>query len=252
VSIDLWGVLLSAVVTAVVGVLVMESYQTTPWLADKLMRWSVRLRYADNPERGKVRGEELTSLLEDLPTLFKFPTACGFLLRALAYRLKGGRETPRDQLLRDQLLKVRVRRHWACLLPVLLQTFVLVVVAFVLSQLVSDDLWVVRQSVLWCLAVAAVLRFAWKALKWWREIFIVTDKFFMVTSGVFGRKISMMPTAKVTDLTYLRTAGGRVLGYGTIRVESAGQKQDTASIGYLPKPGSVFDAIAELIFGVKS
>ncbi|MGH3718938.1 MAG: hypothetical protein ACRDRI_08890 [Pseudonocardiaceae bacterium] len=46
----------------------MESYPTTPWLADKLMRWSVRLRYTDNPERATVRGEELISLLEDLPT----------------------------------------------------------------------------------------------------------------------------------------------------------------------------------------
>lgn len=87
----LGGVILSAVVTAVVGVLVMESYQTTPWLADKLMQWSVRLRYADNPERGKVRGEELISLLEGLPTLFKLPTAGGFILRALAYRLANRR-----------------------------------------------------------------------------------------------------------------------------------------------------------------
>ncbi|MGH3698605.1 MAG: hypothetical protein ACRDQY_03865, partial [Pseudonocardiaceae bacterium] len=80
-SINLGQVLLTAVVTAVVGLLVMESYQTTSWLADKLMRWSVRLRYTDTPERATVRGEELTSLLEDLPTLFKLPTAGGFLLR---------------------------------------------------------------------------------------------------------------------------------------------------------------------------
>jgi hypothetical protein len=93
----LGGVILPAVVTAVVGVLVMESYQTTPWLADKLMQWSVRLRYADNPERGKVRGEELTSVLEDLPTLFKLPTAGGFLLRALASRLANRRGRARRE-----------------------------------------------------------------------------------------------------------------------------------------------------------
>ena len=251
----LGGVILPAVVTAVVGVLVMESYQTTPWLADKLMQWSVRLRYADNLERGKVRGEELTSLLEDMPTLFKLPTAGWFLLHALACRLKGGRKTPsvqllRVQLLRGRLLKVRVRRHWAYLLPVLLQTFVVVVVTFVLCQLVSDELWVV-QSVLWYLAVAAVLRFAWNALEWWCELFIVTDKFFMITRGVFRRKIYTMPITKVTDLAYLETAGGRALGYGTLRVESAGQKQDLEKIEYMPEPEAVFDAISELIFGMK-
>lgn len=85
-STDAAKILLTAVITAVVGLLVTESYQSTPWLAGKFMRWSVRLRYPDNPERAAVRGEELTSLLADLPTLFKLPTAAGFLLRALASR----------------------------------------------------------------------------------------------------------------------------------------------------------------------
>lgn len=96
-SIHLEQVLLTAVVTAAVGLLVMESYQTTPWLADKLMRWSVRLRYTDNPERATVRREELISLLEDLPTLFKLPTAGGFLLRALASRLAHRRNHARRE-----------------------------------------------------------------------------------------------------------------------------------------------------------
>jgi uncharacterized membrane protein YdbT with pleckstrin-like domain len=121
----------------------------------------------------------------------------------------------------------------------------------VLSQLVSEDLWVV-QSVLWYLAVAALLRFVWNALEWWRELFIVTDKFLMITSGIFGRKISMMPLTKVTDLSYGGTVVGLALGYGTLRMESAGQKQDTERIEYLPKPEAVFEVVAELIFGVES
>ncbi|MGH3832011.1 MAG: hypothetical protein ACRDRS_16440 [Pseudonocardiaceae bacterium] len=75
----------------------MESYQTTPWLADKVMRWSVRLRYTDNPGRATVRGEELISFLGDLPTLFKLPTAGGFLFRALAYRLAHRRSHARRE-----------------------------------------------------------------------------------------------------------------------------------------------------------
>lgn len=96
-STDLGRVILLAVVTAVVSLLVMESYQTTPWLAHRLMQWSVRLRYTDNPARAKVRGEELTALLGDLPTLFKLPTAGAFLLRALAYRLAHRRRPARRE-----------------------------------------------------------------------------------------------------------------------------------------------------------
>jgi hypothetical protein len=105
--------------------------------------------------------------------------------------------------------------------------------------------------VLWYLALAAVLRLAWKALEWWIELIIVTNKRFMISSGLIVTKISMMPITKVTDMSYLRTAGGRILGYGTLRVESAGQKQDLEKVEYLPKPEAVFDAISELIFGEK-
>lgn len=86
-STGLGRVILLAVVTAVVSLLVTESYQATPWLAGRVMRWSARLRYADNPKRAQVRGEELIVLLGDLPTLLTLPTAAAFLLRALAYCL---------------------------------------------------------------------------------------------------------------------------------------------------------------------
>ncbi|MGB6164496.1 MAG: hypothetical protein WCF33_16050 [Pseudonocardiaceae bacterium] len=90
-------VILLAVVTAVVSLLVTESYQSTPWLAGRIMQWSVRLRYADNPKRAQVRGEELIALLGDLPTLFTLPTAGAFLVRALAYRLTHRRRHARRE-----------------------------------------------------------------------------------------------------------------------------------------------------------
>jgi membrane protein YdbS with pleckstrin-like domain len=142
---------------------------------------------------------------------------------------------------------LRVRRHWACLLPVLLQTFGVVVVAFVLSQLVRGDLWVV-QSVLWYLAIAAVLRLAWRALEWWTELIIVTDKRLMITGGLIMAQISMVPMLKVADVSYWRTVGGRLFGYGTLRVEWAGRKQDLEKSDYLPKPEVIFDVIYDPLF----
>ncbi|MDQ3764599.1 MAG: PH domain-containing protein [Actinomycetota bacterium] len=125
--------------------------------------------------------------------------------------------------------------------------------AFLLSQLVSsmvEGLWLV-QSLLWYIAVFAVLRFAWKVLEWWIEVIIVTDKRFMLTSGIIETKNSMMPITKVTDMSFMRPVIGQLLGYGTLRVESAGQKQDLERIEYLPRPEEVFRAISELIFGEK-
>ncbi|MGH3672374.1 MAG: hypothetical protein ACRDSH_17365, partial [Pseudonocardiaceae bacterium] len=95
---------------------------------------------------------------------------------------------------------IRVRRHWAMLIRPLLETIGVVLVAFLISWLISgvgDALWLV-QSLLWYLAVFAVLRFAWRVLEWWVEVVIVTDKRFMITSGIIETKNSMMPITKVT------------------------------------------------------
>jgi hypothetical protein len=147
---------------------------------------------------------------------------------------------------------IRVRRHWAVLMAVLLQTIGIVTGVFLLSLLVGRvvDLWLV-QSLLWYLAVGALVRLAWKVLEWWHELLVVTDKRFMVISGIIQTKNSMMPITKVTDMSFMRPFFGQILGYGTLRVESAGQKQDLERIDYLPRPEEVFLAISELIFGDK-
>jgi membrane protein YdbS with pleckstrin-like domain len=148
---------------------------------------------------------------------------------------------------------IRVRRHWAMLIMPLLRSVGVVVVAYILSRLIDGagtGLWLV-QSLLWYAAVLAVLYFAWTVLEWWVEVIIVTDKRFMITSGIIQTKNSMMPIGKVTDMSFMRPFVGQVLGYGTLRVESAGQKQDLETVEYLPRPEEVFMAISELIFGEK-
>ncbi|MGH3550463.1 MAG: PH domain-containing protein [Pseudonocardiaceae bacterium] len=148
---------------------------------------------------------------------------------------------------------IRVRRHWAYLLKDLLITVAIVLGMFLLSRVVSGfvgGLWLV-QSLLWYVAVGALLGFAWKVLEWWVEVIIVTDKRFMVTSGIIQTKNSMMPITKVTDMSFMRPFFGQLLGYGTLRIESAGQKQDLEWIYYLPRPEEVFQAISGLIFGDK-
>jgi uncharacterized membrane protein YdbT with pleckstrin-like domain len=72
-----------------------------------------------------------------------------------------------------------------------------------------------------------------------------------MTTGIITTKVLMMPISKVTDLTYERPLMGRLLGYGTMIVESAGQIQALNRLEYLPKAEQVYDAISELVFGDK-
>lgn len=161
--------------------------------------------------------------------------------------------TPRDPdnyLLATERRVIRVRRHWACLLWEVFEAVALLAVAVMLSYIVPST-WGIVQNILWYAALGLILRFAFEVVDWWVEQIVVTDKRFMLTTGVFTTRVAMMPIGKVTDLTYERTWGGRLFGYGTLVVESAGQIQALNRIEYLPNPEEVYDAISELVFGDK-
>jgi membrane protein YdbS with pleckstrin-like domain len=157
---------------------------------------------------------------------------------------------PDEYLLDSERRVIRVRRHWASLAWEVFEAVALLTVCVMVSYLLPPAAWLV-QNVLWYVALAVVLRFIYQVIDWWVERIVVTDKRFMMTTGVITTKVLMMPIGKVTDLTYKRTPAGRILGYGTMVVESAGQIQALNQIEYLPKPEQVYDAISELVFGDK-
>ncbi|SEP52613.1 MULTISPECIES: PH domain-containing protein [Amycolatopsis] len=157
---------------------------------------------------------------------------------------------PDEYLLDTERRVIRIRRHWAVLLWDTFEAAALLAVCVLVSYLLPPSLWVV-QNILWYVALLVVLRFAYVVVEWWVERLVVTDKRFVMTTGVFTTKVLMMPITKVTDLTYERSAWGRVLGYGTMVVESAGQIQALNRIDYLPRPEEFYDTISELVFGDK-
>ncbi|HEY0450124.1 PH domain-containing protein [Actinophytocola sp.] len=160
---------------------------------------------------------------------------------------------PRDSdeyLLDSERRVIRVRLHWACLAWDIFEAIALLAVAVMISYLLPPSMWLL-QNILWYAALFVVLRFTYLVLSWWVERIVVTDKRVMMTTGIITTKVLMMPITKVTDLTYKRTLAGRLLGYGTMVVESAGQIQALNNIDYLPKAEQVYDAISELVFGNK-
>lgn len=157
---------------------------------------------------------------------------------------------PDEYLLPSENRVIRVRRHWAILLWDAFEASALLAVAVMISYILPPSLWLV-QNILWYFALFVVLRFAWNVVEWWVERIVVTDKRILMTTGIITTRVLMMPISKVTDLTYKRTLNGRLLGYGTMIVESAGQIQALNYIEFLPRPEEVFDAISELVFGDK-
>lgn len=157
---------------------------------------------------------------------------------------------PDEYLLDTERRVVRVRRHWAVLAWDTFQAVALLAICVMVSYLLPPSLYI-GQNVLWYAALLVVLYYAYKVMEWWVERLVVTDKRFVLTSGVFTTRVAMMPISKVTDLTYERTAWGRLFGYGTVVVESAGQIQALNRIDFLPHPEEFYDVISELVFGDK-
>ncbi len=154
-----------------------------------------------------------------------------------------------EYLLPTERRVIRVRRHWAFVAKDIVQTALVLVVVVVAQRLLPAS--VLGDNIAFYVVLVTVLRFTIFTVMWWIERLVVTDKRVMLTEGVIVHKVGMMPLSKVTDLTFQRSLGGRIFGYGSVIVESAGQIQALNEIDYIPRPEEVYEALSELVFGEK-
>ncbi|MGQ0483395.1 MAG: PH domain-containing protein [Pseudonocardia sp.] len=143
---------------------------------------------------------------------------------------------------------IRVRLHWVVLLKDFTQTALVLAVLVFIDRQVNNP---VVHTLTWYVGLVAVLRLTLFVIEWWIERIVITNKRVMLARGIITHNLGMMPLGKVTDLTFERTITGRMLGYGTMIVESAGQIQALNRIDYLPEPDEIEEALTELIFGEK-
>ena len=154
-----------------------------------------------------------------------------------------------EYLLPTERRVIRVRMHWAVMANNLVSTGLFLLLMIVAQHYLPESALV--DNLTFYLALAAVVRFTVQTILWWIERIVITDKRVMLAEGIITHNVGMMPLSKVTDLTFRRTFGGRLLGYGTLIVESAGQIQALNKIRYMPRPEEIYEALSELIFGEK-
>jgi uncharacterized membrane protein YdbT with pleckstrin-like domain len=102
--------------------------------------------------------------------------------------------------------------------------------------------------VIWILWAILLLRLLWKILEWSLTYFVITSQRLLLSQGFLIRRVDMMPLAKVTDMSFNRSARGQILGFGEFVVESAGQDQALRHIEYLPYPEQLYLEVCGLIF----
>jgi len=167
-------------------------------------------------------------------------------MRLIAPRNAGPASVNKYLLPRENQV-ITVRKHPAVLMRPIAFALGGILIALVLGTTVLRHVshaWVVL--LIGCGIL--LLNLAYRTWEWSEDYFVVTSERMLQASGVFIRKIAMMPLVKVTDMSFQRSAGGRLLGYGTFILESAGQDQALRRIDHVPYPEQLYLEICALIF----
>jgi membrane protein YdbS with pleckstrin-like domain len=144
---------------------------------------------------------------------------------------------------------ITTRKHPA----VLARPVVFVLVGLVIAGLLTE--FVAKHSglavlIIWLVWLLLLGYLVFQTLDWLHNYFVITPRRMLLTSGFITRKVAMMPMTKVTDMSFQRDFQGRLLGYGTFILESAGQDQALRVVDHLPYPEQLYLEVCGLLFPV--
>src|SRR6516162_4940244 len=138
---------------------------------------------------------------------------------------------------------ISVHQHPAVLIRPVVEILIgLAIADWVSSSIAHGNNTVIL--VIWILWALLLLRLLWKVFEWSENYFVVTSQRLLLSEGFLTRTVKMMPLVKVTDMSFQRSAMGRLLGYGEFIVESAGQNQALRIVDHLPYPEQLYSRSA--------
>jgi uncharacterized membrane protein YdbT with pleckstrin-like domain len=115
--------------------------------------------------------------------------------------------------------------HWKRLAVPMLCVPLVVGVATYLLFLLPDGARRVplRWAVIGVAAVVVLRASVWPWLRWQSTLYVVTTRRLIVRTGVLSRSGRDIPLSRVNDVSFRRSLADRVLGAGTLTVESGGE-----------------------------
>lgn len=111
--------------------------------------------------------------------------------------------------------------------------------------MVAPGVWWL-QALLWVAAISHPGYMTYLVLLWRADRLVVTDERIVRVSGLFTAHVEAQPLFRVTGYEYTQTFLGRLLDYGTFRIETGGRHDEGALrelVPYVPHPRRVWLAI---------
>lgn len=133
---------------------------------------------------------------------------------------------PQKLLAPDEKIQFETRPHWRALfVPIIVLLATVFGMTWLYFWIDTEMLggtairWVVLAGGILILALWAIVPF----LRWMTTEYVFTDRRIIVRSGIITRHGKDMPLAKVNNVSFFVPAMGRILNYGELQIQSAGE-----------------------------
>lgn len=115
--------------------------------------------------------------------------------------------------------------HWKRLLvPVVLVPVVVGLASYLVFLVPAHTLHGAVRWLVVAIALVVLLRWSlWPWLRWRTTLYVLTTKRVVIRTGVFGRSGRDVPLTRVNDVSFHHSLLERMLGCGTLTIESAGE-----------------------------
>jgi uncharacterized membrane protein YdbT with pleckstrin-like domain len=133
---------------------------------------------------------------------------------------------PTKLLAADEHLLHDLHPHWKALVaPVFVLVLTLGVGGFIAAAIPDGDHQGLERLGVLVLALIVLILWSLRSfLRWITTHFVITDRRVLVRTGVLARTGRDIPLSRINDITFSHTFIERLLGCGTLVVESAGER----------------------------
>jgi len=117
--------------------------------------------------------------------------------------------------------------HWTTLIATILLLIAIIVVAVVLIIFVPDSWGAQTQVQLGIAGAAVVIAFVFSIvpfLRWFATRYELTDQGLVIREGILSRSVRTIPIGRINDASHGQRLIERMLGKGTLTVESGGER----------------------------
>jgi uncharacterized membrane protein YdbT with pleckstrin-like domain len=154
---------------------------------------------------------------------------------------------PESVLTEDERVVAHLHPHWKALIRPILLVLASVAAVVTVAVVLPAGWSVVVVYVVAALALIAVATLAfWPWLVWRATHYVLTDERVILRTGVISRSGRDIPLGRVNDVSFSHGVIDRMLGCGTLTIESAGERGQVV-LTDLPHVEKIQNVLYELV-----